>query len=376
MITRRRIPILDGIRGLAVMLMIGFHGTTCVDFPSGWADVWEEVSPGRIGVRILFVLSGFLITFLLAKEEAAHGRIAYRDFLVRRTLRIVPTYCAFLAVLGTWQGMGGLHMPASSWIASLTFTKNFWGFHWADGHLWSMATLLQFYLVWPLVFARLGAAGRVGMALGMIALAPLFRVASYILVQRMRVGVLQETSFFCQMDAMMFGALAAMVWWLLPQRTASMLKWHPSWMRMLAIIMIHGMALLQTHLLAGVLTVPFTGTVQSAAVAYLILSLSLVPQGALYHVLNWRWIRGAGIICFGLYIWQQPLLFWQDSEAPVVARFPWVFGTIVVVGLVSWALLERPFLKVRRRMREERSPTSATSATPVLQMAQPRDDRA
>jgi peptidoglycan/LPS O-acetylase OafA/YrhL len=83
--TARHIPSLDGLRAVAVMVVIVYH--------AGFAVV-----PGDIGVSIFFVLSGFLITWLLLKEEEQGGKISLRNFYMRRVLRIFPAYFAFLAV--------------------------------------------------------------------------------------------------------------------------------------------------------------------------------------------------------------------------------------------------------------------------------------
>jgi peptidoglycan/LPS O-acetylase OafA/YrhL len=78
-------PALDGLRGIAIALVIGIHAF-------GWP------ADGQLGVDLFFVLSGFLITTLLLEERAAHGRVSFRGFYERRARRLLPALAAMLAV--------------------------------------------------------------------------------------------------------------------------------------------------------------------------------------------------------------------------------------------------------------------------------------
>lgn len=115
-----RIPCLDGLRALAILLVLFSH----LEFPgSGWPPLRPlHGRCGFLGVQIFFVLSGFLITTLMLREVRRTGRLSLRGFYWRRLLRIVPVYVVFLAVLGvlqacerpgldgrTWYRAGNLH---------------------------------------------------------------------------------------------------------------------------------------------------------------------------------------------------------------------------------------------------------------------------
>src|SRR6185436_15148284 len=94
-ITSSRIPSLDGIRAIAIGLVVLWHLSR-----TAGARAWLPLRPlgdgGGLGVRIFFVVSGFLITTLLLREEQALGRFSIRDFYVRRARRILPAFAAFL----------------------------------------------------------------------------------------------------------------------------------------------------------------------------------------------------------------------------------------------------------------------------------------
>src|SRR5438874_13781643 len=80
---------LDGLRCLSILMVIGFHcNLTCTSF----------FHTGQYGVSLFFVISGFLITTLLLREQKSSGTISLKNFYIRRTLRIFPLYYATLFI--------------------------------------------------------------------------------------------------------------------------------------------------------------------------------------------------------------------------------------------------------------------------------------
>lgn len=155
-------PALDGVRALAILLVLGSHSANVPT--DGW-----------LGVDLFFVLSGFLITVLLLGEHASTGTVKLIAFWARRGWRLIPavtvmltTYLVALALTGglSWFSVGGV-------VAGLTYTTNLLtsaGYALPAGthHLWSLAQEEQFYLVWPpLLFLVLR--GRARLALAVVA---------------------------------------------------------------------------------------------------------------------------------------------------------------------------------------------------------------
>ena len=93
-LTRGRIPCLDGLRGVAILLVIFSH----LHFPASAGPLPKHVQAraGYLGVQVFFVLSGFLITTLMLREVGRTGRLSLRGFYLRRVLRIVPAYLGFI----------------------------------------------------------------------------------------------------------------------------------------------------------------------------------------------------------------------------------------------------------------------------------------
>lgn len=141
------IPALDGIRAIAILLVLLFHARV-----PGFQGAF-------IGVDVFFVLSGYLITCLLAEEYERTGRIAILAFYGRRLRRLYPALLTMLAVylmVSPW--VFPSYPMATHWrdagIASLylsDYAAALWGIPERIGHTWSLSVEEHFYLVWPAV---------------------------------------------------------------------------------------------------------------------------------------------------------------------------------------------------------------------------------
>ena len=161
-------PNLNGLRFLAAMLVVVHHTeqiAALLRYPNVWGNPAVEVI-GKLGVILFFVLSGFLITYLLLAEEQETGAISARSFYIRRLLRIWPLYF-FLVVLCLWvlprfevlaiQGLSESHGVAFRMKALLflLILPNVAGTLYPPvlylSHSWSIGTEEQFYIVWPVL---------------------------------------------------------------------------------------------------------------------------------------------------------------------------------------------------------------------------------
>ncbi len=156
----RRLAALDGIRTLAVGLVVLFH----IGVPG--------MAGGFLGVDIFFVLSGFLITTLLLRDIVLHGRIDLARFWARRMSRLMPAVLLLFLVVALWAALiaPAFRLPGvgADLLWSILYVGN-WHFigtssYFADDgtispllHLWSLGVEEQFYLLWPLFMAAVGA---------------------------------------------------------------------------------------------------------------------------------------------------------------------------------------------------------------------------
>lgn len=152
------LPGLDGLRAIAVLLVIVYH-------------FWPTVLPGgMIGVDIFFVISGFLITSLLLREGALNGRIALGSFWVRRARRLLPAIALMILVLGPVSLIVGGDIQVNlgrQLLGAATFSSNWISIFAGNDYFaqtspelftnfWSLAVEEQFYVLWPLLIVASG----------------------------------------------------------------------------------------------------------------------------------------------------------------------------------------------------------------------------
>jgi peptidoglycan/LPS O-acetylase OafA/YrhL len=150
------ITALDGLRGLAVLLVLVFHIFQVESEPASGALrlAYKATRIGQTGVDLFFVLSGFLITGILADTRGS--RAYFHNFYGRRTVRIFPLYYGVLivATIILPLGLGGPVTDANPWCL-WTYTANMPAVFHAEpvtfGHFWTLAVEEQFYLIWPAV---------------------------------------------------------------------------------------------------------------------------------------------------------------------------------------------------------------------------------
>ena len=159
---------LDGIRGIAIALVVVYHALAPTTLFQGG---------GTVGVQLFFVLSGFLITSILVDEWRSTGHIGLGGFYGARLRRLMPALAVFLAVFALWAFITGTPRLVPVAVAA-TYVSNWARVAGVDlgevGHTWSLAVEEQFYLVWPLLLllflrSRLPAVGVAIAAVGLIA---------------------------------------------------------------------------------------------------------------------------------------------------------------------------------------------------------------
>ena len=182
---RPKMPELDSVRGLAILMVLFFHGFASRYGYAGLSFVpglfVRLVAPGWAGVNLFFALSGFLITGILL--DSKHRPHYYRRFYLRRALRILPAYYALLLLLAIL-GRYGLHNEDPSWgflglsAIYLANVTALFGVPMQFGVLWSLAVEEHFYLIWPLIVRNVNRNIAGVVALGIAAGAAFARVVT------------------------------------------------------------------------------------------------------------------------------------------------------------------------------------------------------
>lgn len=333
----QRIPSLDGLRAVSIALVILSHASHEIQ-----ESIFRWVGDvGLLGVRVFFVISGFLITSLLLDEYRRTGSVSLRWFYFRRTMRIFPAFYTFIAVLGCIAVLWKLEIPASDFLFGATYTMNYVADpSWALGHLWSLAVEEQFYLLWPATLALLGINGGFKAAAAVIAIAPLVRFAClYIPAARPLIGL----SFPTIADPLAAGCLlaAARTWLSGRMRYLAFLRSPASALLVPGIFILNGLPGTKLNMLV-------TQTLLNGGIALMIDRWVRFPGGRFGRLLNREPARSIGVLSYSLYLWQQP--FFNPRGFSVLNSFPLNLGCTLFCAYLSYRLVEKPCLNLRSRL--------------------------
>ena len=331
--TLGRRPALDGLRGIAVLLVIIGHQTRSVT-GAAWA-----------GVSIFFVFSGFLITRLLLEEHRETGRIDRSAFYTRRARRLLPALALLLLFFAT-AALTGKYAWQPIALAA-TFTANLAGpfgiILGGLGHTWSLALEEQFYALWPFALIPLarhrhGSRILILAALGSAAL----RIA---LVHDNHTGQLYGFRPDTRADAIIIGCLLAL----------NVERVH----RLPRLPLLAAVA----ALMATVCCFLNGWTATSWIITPVALSTAILIAWAVRpgpvpgaRAFTNPALRGTGRISYGMYLWQEPIIV-MASALPLAERVPVTLAATYAAALASWLIVERPFMR--------RSPVQPTKTAPL-----------
>ena len=324
-----RIPSLDGLRAISITLVVVGHWAE-LRFHSDIAGAFAN-----LGVRIFFVISGYLITTLLLREQARTGAISIRQFYVRRAYRILPASLTFMAAAFAifWHDLRWYHM-----LAALFYVANFDFTHpWYLGHLWSLSVEEQFYLLWPGVLKKWRRQGT-AILVGVVLFAPLYRVACHFAGLH---GSADET-FPAVADVLAIGCLLAILQKRIPKISGI---WAAGMILPVVLVPVY-VGVLQFHVTAILLFLLWP--VMHFSIAGVLLHVIHRPYG----ILNVRPVVWLGQISYSLYLWQQLFVFGTHPK-------PWYFALFAVAAAcASYYPVEKPMLHMRERREKQRDVTT------------------
>lgn len=347
----RHIPELDGIRGLAILLVVGFH---VFWFPFS-LGVFKPIADGSgfwlqklllsawIGVDLFFVLSGFLITRLLLQAKGESK--AYRRFYGRRALRIFPPYFLLLAL---WPLLASLYPESlrhgddfgarmGLWSYTSNWMIGFWGWDRLPmplTHSWTLSIEEQFYLIWPLLILTLDRRWSLRLCLGLLVLCPVARMLLDPLLAYMATPA--------RLDALAAGAALALWDRPLPRWTV------PGFAALIAVIFIWREGLAGEDRVMLILGLS----------ALLGLFVSILAQ-TVYRAPRWstvfamRPLRWLGKYSYGIYLYHQPVIILILLRLYRTPEFyiPAAVFVPLLVAVLSYHLWEMRFLRLKSELK-------------------------
>ena len=362
--TARRIPELDGIRGVAILLVLVWHLVTCM--MGSPPPLFRFLNVFWCGVDLFFVLSGFLIGGILLDNRAAPNY--YSVFYRRRVCRILPIYFVWLALFFVMRAARHLFLPAiASWLfdnampglSYATFTQNFlqaragmFGAEWLSV-TWSLAVEEQFYLFLPFIVRVTPLKRLPWVLIPLIAAAPLFRAVFY---DPNRENIAGYVLVFCRTDALLLGTMCA--WFVRQPDAASRIgKALPA----LRIILLSagGFVLLTSY--TGQTAITWNGgfTLLALAFASWLLIALYDQQSFLARSMRLAPLRAIGLVAYGTYLIHNAVngIFWSmlRGHVPYFDRLSDIFLAPIplvaslAIAAASWRYFEKPIVRFGQR---------------------------
>jgi peptidoglycan/LPS O-acetylase OafA/YrhL len=339
----QRIPSLDGLRALSIAFVLLGHLGGTAGFPIP-ARAVSFFAIAELGVRVFFVISGFLITGLLFSEIERTGTISLPRFYLRRTLRILPPYYSMLLCIGLASTTGVIDLKPGDLLHAVTYTTNYHADRaWSLGHTWSLAVEEQFYVLWPAALLLLGPKRGLKIAVAIILLAPLVRLGEWYAGWRELIG----NSFETVADALATGCVLAGARQALWRDARYRRLLTSRWFILVPLIPLALSALSRPRIDFAVAT-----TVSNLCIAATIDWCVRFHQGRVGRILNAAPIAFVGVLSYSLYLWQQPFIN-RTSDA-ATARFPLSLLLAAACALVAYYAIERPSFAFRTRVEAAR----------------------
>lgn len=360
------IPSLDGIRAVAVALVFCAHGG------------FENFVPGGVGVTIFFVLSGYLITTLMRIEHGQRGRIDFRNFYLRRLLRLMPPLFIVVALAGTLSALsiidGGF--TTGGLFAALFYAGNYYlishdfnGMPAGVGVVWSLAIEEHYYLLFPPLAALLLRVGSARLSFGVLS-----ALCAGVLAWRCWLVLHGGSTAYLTMatdtrvDAILVGCLLALIrnpW--LEGVAASSRRYD------LAV------AAISVGVLVGTLTfrteefrVTARYTLQSLAIAALIYLAVARADRLPFRWLSARPVAYVGSVSYTIYLSHHVILRGLAKHWPQWSTFQLMaVGAVLTLALAEpmrrW--IEQPFARLRRLL--HRTSSGSEPAARLLSVGTP-----
>ena len=308
-----------------------------------------------MGVDIFFLLSGFLITYILIEEKKRYNKIAITKFIIRRTLRIWPLYFILVAAapfIISWVDSG----DSPNYLYNILFLNNFEGiitqkWTYPFAHFWSICIEEHFYLVWPFIIAFIPNKRLLPVFASLIAMSILFRLYSSITMDYPWYTLYLHT--LSRIDVLVIGAIGAYFYSEKPfEIKLNRMIRYILYILLIVSLCIEAVELWDTHFLAAFKKFFYIGIISVLLLDYNFNPkfIHLLPKKSVFHYL--------GKVSYGIYMYSNILVL------IIIKKFMWTFDSknlwlfillnvslSIIIPILSYELLEKHILKLNSRFR-------------------------
>ncbi|MEZ2333995.1 acyltransferase family protein [Mucilaginibacter sp. RCC_168] len=354
-----RIKSIDGLRAISIIMVLLGHGGETMPSVITHNFFFQFAANSTLGVRIFFVISGYLITKLLIIEKEKTGKNSLKHFYIRRIFRIFPIFYIYILVIILLKVffIPDIFKSYNSVVIAGLYLWNYQPFFhpaldlkggWFFGHFWTLAMEEQFYLLWPITFILITNKQRLKkLILIVIILMPILRIIIYFLFPFLRgqIRLMLPTGG----DTILIGCLGALI--------ESSPNFKEKYYKYIQNRLLVTLAILFVAVLSPILYNRFKGGYDlSVGISInnvfilLILFWSIYSSTLFSRILNNKILVQIGVLSYSLYIWQQ--LFLTDLNNFWVNKFPQNLAIVFIVGFLSYYIIEKPILKLKNRFKD------------------------
>ncbi|MBS1645889.1 MAG: acyltransferase [Bacteroidetes bacterium] len=341
---------LDGLRAFSIIIVVVAHINNHL-FKNRYLDIiFRE---GLLGVTIFFVISGFLITSLLFKEQIETGTISLKKFYLRRLFRIFPLVLLYVLFLICLNSLFHLEIHFMTFIGCLFFLANFNLFNRSQfsGHFWSLAFEEQYYVIFPFLLKKMYSFFICVVLLFVIILPVLLFWAGYFHFYPSKIWI-HFAHFIVQFIPLLIGSLLAVFMFKNYSIPIIGAQKNINYLNTLLIVLIIG---LNIDRIENVFE-SYVLFIKNIIVVFLIacfigINVNSHSRSLLFNILNSKIFIKIGILSYSIYIWQQAFTLFDNKLPVIFTAFPYNIIILLLVSFLSYNYYEKIFLRLKKRFK-------------------------
>jgi len=346
------------MRAIAILLVLFSHCITTMNLNISNGKYNFLACSGKLGVSIFFVISGYLITKLLMLEKEKTGNISLKDFYLRRIFRIFPVFylyiivmilikCFFIPVLFDNYAsvvVAALYLWDCAFLFNIHVSAKVYS---VFGHFWSLSVEEQFYLLWPITLVKLNIGTLKKALIGIILIMPFIRLAIYFFIpgSRGQADIMQPLEGG---NTILIGCLGAL--------TENTHFFKRNVLKLIGNIGLISITALVLFIISPLIWVHFKGTynepigniLDGLCIVILLFWCIYIPS-KISAILNSKVLVQIGILSYSLYVWQELFLFSNRKFHFWFNQFPLNIFLVFAIAFISYYLIERPILHLKKR---------------------------